>query len=138
MNGAGCLLEFRPLGHRARVVANTPAQTLSACASDSEAGATLVGGERGYVASVTASGVQELLLPTDAQVSAVAVDPLGRPWVAAPGALWSRDDTWEKAWSGPSRSAPTVSILADVGRVVTVAADGAIVPAEHVSGFRPR
>jgi len=138
LDGAGCLLEFRPLGHRARVVASTPDQTLSACASDSEAGATLAGGERGYVASVTASGVKELLLLTDAHVSAVAVDPLGRQWAATPGALWSRDDTWEKAWSEPSWSATIVSILADVGRVVAVTADGAIVQAEQVSGFRSR
>lgn len=138
VDGAGCLLEFRPLGHRARVVASAPGRALSACASDSDAGTTLAGGERGYVASVTASGVQELVLPSDADVSAVAVDALGRQWAATPGALWSRDDTWEKAWSEPSWSAPIVSILADVGRVVAVTADGAIIQAERVPGFRAR
>jgi eukaryotic-like serine/threonine-protein kinase len=138
VSGAGCLLEFRPLGHRARVLASTPSHAMSACASDAVAGTTLAGGERGYVSSVTANGAQELLLPEDANVSAVAVDALGRQWAATPGALWTRDDTWKKAWSEPSWSAPIVGILADVGRVVAVAADGAIVQAEHILGFQSR
>jgi hypothetical protein len=45
---------------------------------------------------------------------------------------------WSEAWSDASWTAPFVSILADVGRVVAVTADGGIVQAERVPAFQAR
>jgi eukaryotic-like serine/threonine-protein kinase len=137
-DGAGTLLEFRPLGHRCRVLARAPGRKLLACASEMDAGIALVSGQGGYLASVSEGQVSENPLPVDADVTAVALDPLGRHWAATPGALWTRDDTWNKAWTNPSWSAPFVSILADVGRIVAVTADGGVVQAERAPGFQRR
>lgn len=139
-DGSGALLEFRPLGHRCRVVARAPGRRLLACASEMDAGVALVSGQGGYVTSVSEQQVSDSSLPIEADVTAVALDPLGRPWAATPGALWTRDETWSQAWAAPSSSwsAPFVGILADVGRVVAVTSDGGIVQAERVPGFERR
>lgn len=137
-DGAGLLLEFRPLGHRFRVVGQTPGRALVACAAQLESGSTLAGGERGYVATLGESGLSELLLPAPLDVSAVALDILGRKWAATRGVLWTYEDVWTPAWSNPAWTSPFVSIFADVGRVVAVTADGAIVQAERTVGLQAR
>jgi len=138
VDGSGLLLEFRPLGHRYRVLARVPA-ALNACVSDPE-GRILAGGEGGQLLAFRDSAEPQLLeLPNAAPVSAVALDPLGRHWAASVGKLWTLDGAvWSEAWTEPTFRAPFVSILADVGRVVAVTADGGIVQAERVPGFQAR
>ncbi|HYQ17962.1 MAG TPA: hypothetical protein VEQ58_19450, partial [Polyangiaceae bacterium] len=135
-DGSGVLLEFRPLGHRCRELARVAGCSLRGCSSALELGLALVGGQSGYVATLSGDAALEVSLSSQQDVSTVAVDPLGRAWAATPGELWTREETWQLAWSEPSWTAPIVGILADVGRVVAVTADGGIVQAERALDFQ--
>ena len=135
-DGSGLSIEFRPLGHRSRVISRSPGHALTCCASTLEAGLALGAGRAGYVVSWSEGVASERPLPSEHDVSAVALDPLGRAWAATPGALWVHDDGWRSAWADASFTSPFVSILADVGRVIAVTADGGIVQAEQVPGLR--
>ena len=133
-DGSGLLFEFHPLGHRFRVVGQTPGRALQACAAQPDSGAVLVGGERGYLASFEGGSLTELPLPTTGVVSAVALDLLGKKWAGCEGVLWTHEDGWRPAWSQPDWKSPFVSLFADVGRIVAVTTDGAIVQAERSLG----
>jgi hypothetical protein len=137
-DGGGLLLEFRPLGHRFRVIARTPDRALLACATQVESGAALTGGQRGYLAELGADGLIATPLPSELDVSAVALDVVGTPWAATPGTIWTQQGEWKPAWSNPEWTSPFVSIFADVGRIVAVTADGGIVQAERSLGMQPR
>jgi eukaryotic-like serine/threonine-protein kinase len=137
-DGSGLLLEFRPLGHRFRVIGQVPGRALAACAAQLESGSTLAGGQGGYLASFDNGQLQEMPLPDALAVTAVALDVLGRKWAATDGTLWTYDDGWVSAWSNPGWTSPFVSIFADVGRIVAVTADGAIVQAERSLGLQAR
>lgn len=135
-DGRSLLLEHFPLGHRCRVVAR--GTSVQACASNLTAGVAVAIGVDGYVATLREGTLQEESLPRGAgDVSAVAVDVLGRTWVAAAQGLWTRDEAWHPVWREPSWTAPFVSILADVGRVAAVTRDGAIVQAVAVPLLQP-
>jgi len=62
-------------------------------------------------------------------VSAAAVDPAGRGWVAGAGRIWAREPggTWRLMWSDPERELPIVSISCDLDRVDAIFADGGVV-----------
>jgi len=64
-------------------------------------------------------------------LTAGAMDVLDREWVASLGRLWvrdpERDQRWRAVWSDASFTAPLVSIMADAGMVVALAADGGII-----------
>jgi serine/threonine protein kinase len=137
-DGSGIALEFRPLGHRFRTLSAGSAPLLCVSSIDSQAGVALVGGARGEAKLIAGAEQRAVPLPTDHDVTAVALDPLGRAWAATRGQLWTLDEDWTLAWSDESFTAPFVSVLADVGRVVAVTSDGAIVQAEHAPGFEPR
>lgn len=132
-DGNGEVLEFRPLGHRSRVIGRTNGRALTACASELETGSALVAGHAGYIAEVTATGLRDLPLPVERDVSAVALDMLGRKWAATAGGLWTHHDDWHSAWADPTWAAPFVSIFADVGRIVAVTTDGGIVQGESLA-----
>jgi serine/threonine protein kinase len=137
-DGSGLLLEFRPLGHRYRVLSQSPSRALTACASAPEAGLALGAGQAGYAVMSGEAGVHEVSLPVDEDITAVALDPLGRAWAATRGALWSYDESWCRVWSDASFTSPFVGILADVGRIIAVTSDGGIVQAEAGPGLRAR
>jgi eukaryotic-like serine/threonine-protein kinase len=137
-DGSGLLLEFRPLGHRCRVLSRSPSRALECCVSTPEAGMGLGAGQAGHVVVWSEAAARELPLPVDHDVSAVALDPVGRAWAATAGALWTHDESWRCVWSDPSFTSPFVSVLADVGRVIAVTADGGVVQAEQAPGLRAR
>jgi serine/threonine protein kinase len=138
VDGRGLLLEFRPLGHRCRVLAHTPAGAALSCASALELGLGFVAGKAGYAATLSEGTLETLPLAREHDASSVALDLLGRPWVGTSGSLWTRETEWERAWCDPGWSSPFVSIWADVGRVVAVTADGGIIQAERALGYKAR
>jgi eukaryotic-like serine/threonine-protein kinase len=127
---AGTLAEFRPLGHRSHQLESLPGRAPLAVASQLARTSVLIGGSGGYAAALREGSLVDLPLPTTANVSAVAIDLLDRSWAATPGTLWAHDTTWKPAWSDPTWTAPFVSILADVGRLIAVTSEGAIVQGE--------
>ena len=71
-------------------------------------------------------------------LSAGAVDILGRPWVASAGRIWTRGlaaieeslglkPKWDCIWEDPTWEMPIVSICADMGGVMAMTADGGVI-----------
>lgn len=133
--GEGLVAEFRPLGHRAPIVARFAERGLLVCASQSERRA-LAAGRRGLVALLGDGPPREKLLPQPSDVSAVDLDILGRIWAGTPGTLWTLDEVWTPAWSDPTWTSPFVSIMADVGRLVAVTANGGVIQGEASATMR--
>ena len=61
-------------------------------------------------------------------LSCIAVDPLGRHWAAGPGRVWSRRTTgeWTCVWEHNAWQPPFVSIMAEIGTVIAMTVDGAV------------
>jgi hypothetical protein len=59
------------------------------------------------------------------------VDPAGQGWAAGAGRIWHREGpeanaVWTCLWANDQWLVPFVSLFADVGLVIAVTADGAI------------
>jgi eukaryotic-like serine/threonine-protein kinase len=61
-------------------------------------------------------------------LSCVALDTLGRYWAAGPGRVWSRraSGDWTCVWNHAAWQPPFVSIMAEIGTVIAMTVDGAI------------
>jgi serine/threonine protein kinase len=77
-------------------------------------------------------------VPGGRDLSAAAVDPVGRGWAASAGRIWVRDgaakERWTAVWDDPSMTVPVISILPDVAVVRAVMADGAVIEGTTISG----
>ncbi len=71
------------------------------------------------------------VVPGAPDLSASALDALGREWVASLGTLWTRDprlaEAWRPTWSNSTWEAPFISVIADSGRVLAMTASAGIV-----------
>jgi eukaryotic-like serine/threonine-protein kinase len=98
--------------------------------------ALLVGSE-GVALRFDKDGPSLSTLPGAPELSAAALDILNREWAASVGALWSRNagtaQPWQIMWQSPDWKAPFVSMMADVGIVLAMTADGAIVEGRSAS-----
>jgi len=61
-------------------------------------------------------------------LSCIAIDPLGRQWAAGPGRVWSRraSGVWNAVWEHDAWQPPFVSIMAEIGTVIAMTVDGAV------------
>ena len=61
-------------------------------------------------------------------LSCVGIDALGRQWAAGAGQVWSRRNTsdWTSVWEHSAWQPPFVSIMAEIGSVVAITVDGAV------------
>ncbi len=61
-------------------------------------------------------------------LSCVAIDTLGRHWAAGPGRVWSRQTSgeWTCVWQHSAWQPPFVSIMAEIGTVIAMTVDGAV------------
>ena len=62
------------------------------------------------------------------------VDTLGRHWAAGRGRVWSRRLTgeWSVVWEHQAWQPPFVSIMAEVGIILAVTVDGAVLECRSV------
>lgn len=73
--------------------------------------------------------------PDAFDLSACAVDVVGRIWAASAGRIWLRKDPepddpkfrWECMWEDPTWTVPIVSLTADLGGVGAMTADGGVI-----------
>jgi hypothetical protein len=86
-------------------------------------------GARGFM--LTQDGETSTLeqVPGEPVLSAVALDPFGRPWVATAGSLYVRDDVrgWFPVWQDLSVEVPIVSLFLDTGLCIAMTVDGGII-----------
>jgi hypothetical protein len=101
-----------------------------ACASQPERELGLSAGTHGVVVSVHAGGVMSSVLDGEPNLSACAADILDREWVGGAGRLWVKESgpssRWRSVWEDGGFTAPFVSVMAEVGMVLAVTADAAV------------
>ncbi|HOU94736.1 MAG TPA: hypothetical protein PLU22_26980, partial [Polyangiaceae bacterium] len=83
---------------------------------------------QGTVLLVGAHHVERSVVTGEPDLTAAAIDLVGRAWVGAAGRLWLRDSLrgWVVAWEDPAWHVPLVSIMAELGFVVVMSVDGAV------------
>jgi hypothetical protein len=93
-----------------------------------------VGAEGAVLLRRGAAVLHEYVDPS-VDLSACAVDPVGRMWAASVGRLWLRREPepedpklrWDCMWDDPSFRVPFISITADLGGVNAMTGDGGVV-----------
>ena len=73
--------------------------------------------------------VEAARLQGEPDLASAAVDVLDRTWAGGAGELWVSPEggrNWSRVWSHDEWRVPFVSILADVGLVVAMTADGGV------------
>lgn len=90
--------------------------------------AALVGAE-GLVLTADADRTAPTRVHGNPDLSAVALDVLGRAWVGGAGQIWAQDSKrgWVVAWQEPRWAAPFVGMFAEVNYLAAVTVDGAVV-----------
>jgi hypothetical protein len=87
------------------------------------------------VLTVDGSGMKSTILEGTPALAAVALDVLGRTWVAATGRIWVNEagDDWQPAWEDPNWRSPFVSLIAEIGFVAGMTVDGGVVECHSTS-----
>jgi hypothetical protein len=119
---------YRPLDWQLERLALPGGRALLGTASRPERhSAVAVGvGGAGLELEGDAHAPTSLGVPPD--LSCVAIDPLGRQWAAGPGRVWSRraGGEWSSVWAHDAWHPPFVSIMAEIGTVIAMTVDGAV------------
>jgi serine/threonine protein kinase len=129
-DGTGAIALCRPLERSLSFLTIPPTRAMLATASQPERELGLSAGTQGVVVSVHAGGVTTSILEGQPNVSACAADILDREWAGGSGRLWVKEpgptSSWRSVWEDGVFSSPFVSVMADVGMVLAVTADGGV------------
>jgi hypothetical protein len=133
-HGRGVFALYSPLRWEVQPLPAEDVRAYIGCACQPDRSTGIAVGASGSIVTLSEGAVGAERLPTQADLSAVALDVLGRVWVAAPGEIWGKgsDGQWGPAWRDTSWIAPFVSIFADIGLVTALTVDGAVLES-HVS-----
>ncbi|HEV8549938.1 MAG TPA: serine/threonine-protein kinase, partial [Polyangiaceae bacterium] len=137
VQGEGFAAIYTPLQWEISQLAVPPARAFVGAAGSLERQIGLVVGSEGFVLRTDADGLTTSRIHGAPDLSAAALDVLDREWVTSLGTLWTRafglGETWRPAWAEGTWGAPFVSLMADVGLVVAMTADGGIVEGRSLS-----
>lgn len=99
-----------------------------ACASRPERKLVVAVGTDGVVVEIEANSVTARSAPTAPDMVAIAVDTLGRQWAAGRGRVYSKRHGGEFTcvWEHQAWQPPFVGIMAEVGSIIAVTVDGAV------------
>jgi serine/threonine protein kinase len=99
-----------------------------ACASRPERKLVVAVGTDGAVVEIEQAGLSVRSVPSAPDMVAIAVDTLGRQWAAGRGRVYSKRVTGEFScvWEHQAWQPPFVGIMAEVGSIVAVTVDGAV------------
>jgi eukaryotic-like serine/threonine-protein kinase len=129
--GGGFAAIYTPLMFEVERLGDGNAEAYTSCDANPDLGLGVVVGTGGSALIVTGRGVTSSKVPGEPDLSAVAVDASGQIWVTSRGSIWLHQpeevEAWRCVWHEQAWSAPFVSIFADVGRVIALAIDGAVV-----------
>jgi len=119
---------YRPLDWELEPLAVPPVRALIAASAHPDRPQAIAVGTQGTVLRVEAHHVERSVVPGEPDLTAAALDLVGRAWVGAVGRLWLRDSRrgWVVAWEDPTWHVPMVGIMAELGFVVVMSVDGAV------------
>lgn len=105
-----------------------------ACASRPERKLVVAVGTDGVVVEIENNAVRARSVPTAPDMVAIAVDTLGRQWAAGRGRVYSKRSQGEFScvWEHQAWQPPFVSIMAEVGSIVAVTVDGAVLECRSI------
>jgi serine/threonine protein kinase len=122
---------YSPLDREVDRLPDAGARAFFASAGKLDTGRGMVAGTGGAVISWEAGKPAIEPVPGGFDLSAAAIDPFGRGWVASAGRVWRRrssaSERWRLQWEDPTLSAAIISLLPDIGLVRAVMADGTVV-----------
>ncbi|MEZ4226471.1 MAG: serine/threonine-protein kinase [Polyangiaceae bacterium] len=128
-SGGGYAAAVDPLAMTADFPRRAPAAALVQAAASRAAGSALAVGPRGQLLACAGGVFTDRTLVGEPNLSAVALDVLGNEWVAGARGIWfgvAHSGRLTQVLQAPVDAAPIVSLYADVGRVLAVAADGGV------------
>lgn len=128
---AGLVAVYSPLEFEMKLLPTPPVRAFVACAARETIETGAACGADGAILWWQSSETELETVEGGHDVSTVAVDPSGTGWAAGAGRIWRRESAdgwsaWTCVWEDPAWQVPFVSLFADVGLVVAVTADGAI------------
>lgn len=142
MDGQGYVGLYSPLDWEVVRIPTPQVRAYLASAGLPERGIGVASGANGAVIWVEGGVATLEHVEGGHDLSATAVDGLGRGWVAGLGRIWVRRTVeradggraphWECVYRDVAWEAPIVSLFADVGSVVAMTADGGIVEGQLV------
>ena len=137
-SGRGFACLYEPLMWQHSALLSTP-EPLVACASQAKDQAVAVG-LKGTAVRVVDGHLVLAAARHPVDLWSVDIDGVGGAWAGAVGSLWQQaapGQPWEQAFVTPQvASAPFTSLFADVGRIVGMTRDGAVVEGRSHGGPR--
>jgi eukaryotic-like serine/threonine-protein kinase len=140
-DGRGFAALYSPLDwevERLDAVASESVRAYLACAGQPDRSLGLCAGAGGAVITREGSRLGRGSVDGGHDLSACAVDAVGRAWVASAGRIWMRHDPlhpdapsgpsrWDVIWEDAAWTMPIVSVFADLGGIVAMTADGGVI-----------
>jgi hypothetical protein len=140
--GTGFAAVYSPLEWSLTYLPTPRTRAFVGGATEPERHLGLVVGSHGVSVRIEGMTPTSTMTEGEPDLTAAAMDVLDREWVASLGRLWvrdpGRDQKWRAVWSDSAFSAPLISIMADAGMVVALAADGGIIEGRAAWQRRPR
>ena len=119
---------YRPLDWQLDRLPVPEGRVLLACTSRPERHAAVAVGVGGAWLELEGGQPNPVVPAERPDLSCVAIDTLGRHWAAGPGRVWSRGSSgdWSCVWEHAAWQPPFVSIMAEIGTVIAMTVDGAV------------
>jgi hypothetical protein len=119
---------YRPLDWQLERLPVPEGRVLLGSASRPERQRAMAVGIGGVCLEIESGAASPRLLSDRPDLSCIAVDTLGRYWAAGPGRVWSRRASaeWSCVWEHTAWQPPFVSIMAEIGTVIAMTVDGAV------------
>jgi serine/threonine protein kinase len=119
---------YRPLDWQLERLPVPAGRALLGAASRPERSTAVAVGVGGACLEIDEGVVNPRSLADRPDLSCIAIDPLGRHWAAGPGRVWSRRTSgeWTTVWQHEAWQPPFVSIMAEIGTVIAMTVDGAV------------
>jgi eukaryotic-like serine/threonine-protein kinase len=127
-DGAPYAAYYRPLDWELDRLPVPAGRALLGTASRPERNMAVAVGVGGACLEIDDNVVSARSLADRPDLSCIAIDPLGRHWAAGPGRVWSRrmSGEWTSVWQHDAWQPPFVSIMAEIGTVIAMTVDGAV------------
>lgn len=133
--GGGFAAIYSPLFFETERLPAPATDSYQSCAAQPDLDLGAAVGTHGRALLLLEGKPVEAVVDGEPSLTAVAIDVAGRVWAGGEGSLWVHQagslGAWIKVWTDPTWRSPFVSIFADVGLIIAMTADGAIVEGRY-------
>jgi eukaryotic-like serine/threonine-protein kinase len=132
-DGRGFSALYAPLDWEVERLPGPTVRAYLACAGQVDGEVGLATGAEGAVVFRQGGEITHEMIAGGHDLSAAAVDAVGRGWAASAGHIWMRrprlqpGGQWDCIWEDAGWAMPIVSLFADLGGLVAMTADGGVV-----------